>query len=166
MEVFKALPEGTLAELIDNQLFMSPSPAHIHQKMVKKIARKLDQVVEDNGLREVIIAPFDVFLDEAENAVQPDIVVILKNNPGTFTETGHFKGVPDLLIEILSQANRNHDLVRKKALYERFGVREYWVVDPESQFCIVFELLDGKYKKSSEAVGLIPSPLLQNQLQF
>jgi len=166
MEVFRSLPEGTLAELIDNQLYMSPSPAHIHQKTLKKIARKLDVVVEDNGLGEVIIAPFDVFLDDIENAVQPDIVVLLNGNQGTFTESGHFKGTPDLLVEILSSGNKNHDLIRKKDLYERFGVKEYWVIDPDTRLVMVFQLVNGSYIKTSEAIALVQSPLLNTQFPF
>lgn len=166
MEVFRSLPEGTLAELIDNQLYMSPSPVHIHQKTLKKIARKLDVVVEDNGLGEVIIAPFDVFLDDIENAVQPDIVVLLNGNQGSFTESGHFKGTPDLLVEILSSGNKNHDLIRKKDLYERFGVKEYWVIDPDTRLVMVFQLVNGSYVKTSEAIALVQSPLLNTQFSF
>ncbi len=166
MEVFKSLPEGTLAELIDNQLYMSPSPAHIHQKVLKKIVRKLDQVVEDNGLGEVIMAPFDIFLDDTENAVQPDIVVLLKSNKGSFTDTGHFKGVPDLLVEVLSSGNRNHDLIRKQELYERFGVKEYWVIDPSTRLAMIFQLVNGTYVKTNEAIASIQSPLLNAQISF
>ena len=82
MQVYQSLPEGTLAELIDNNLIMSPAPQFIHQQIQKKITRALDQWVEDQGLGFVVPAPFDVFLDNTGNAVQPDITVILKGNPG------------------------------------------------------------------------------------
>lgn len=166
MEVFKMLPEGTLAELIENQLYMSPSPSRIHQSTLKKLARKLGELVDDSGKGEVLFAPFDVFLDEERNAVQPDIIVILNGNSGVFTDTGHFRGVPDLVVEILSPGNRDHDLLRKKALYEKFAVKEYWVIDPDSRMCLVYQLRNSSFEKVNEEKGLIQSPLLDSHFKF
>ena len=80
MEVFQGLPEGTLAELIDNQIYMSPSPIFKHQKILQILFRKLSNVIIDQNNGEVLMAPFDVYLDETSNAVQPDIVVVLEQN--------------------------------------------------------------------------------------
>jgi Uma2 family endonuclease len=82
------------------------------------------------------------------NAVQPDIIVVLKKNEKIINKRGHIHGVPDLLVEILSEGNEEHDLVRKKKLYERFGVKEYWVIDPESKVDTVFSLSSGQIHKS------------------
>lgn len=166
MEIFKMLPEGTLAELIDNQIYMSPSPVFIHQITLKKIAKLLDDIIEETGKGFVIPAPFDVYLDEVSNAVQPDIVVILRANKGALDQLGHFKGIPDLLIEFLSPGNRTHDLVRKKDLYEHFGVQEYWVIDPETKLVMIFELKKGKYELIAEDIGIIKSELLNVSLTF
>ncbi len=65
--------------------------------------------------------PFDVYLDEEYTAVQPEIIVILKENEGIINN--HTYGVPDILIEVLSEGNRDHDLVTKKELYQKFGVK-------------------------------------------
>ena len=78
MEVYKSLPEGTLAELIENQLIMSPSPLAIHQKVLQRIYRKFAEQIEDLERGEIFVAPIDVYLDEERNAVQPDIVIVLK----------------------------------------------------------------------------------------
>lgn len=130
MEVYKNLPEGTLAELIDNVIYMSPSPVKNHQQVLQTIFRRLSESIEDSGRGEIIIAPFDVYLDSTSNAVQPDISIILKGNNGYSKPNGHFHGAPDIIIEILSSGNKEYDLVKKKDLYERFGVKEYWIVDP------------------------------------
>lgn len=166
MDVFKMLPEGTLAELIENSLYMSPSPIGIHQRTLQKLFRVLSEKVEDTNKGEVFISPYDVYLDEHSNAVQPDIVVVLNHNKNIVNPKGHIHGVPDLLVEILSTGNREYDLEKKKALYERFAVKEYWIVDPETKNAWVFEYSDGRYKTAVEAIGSITSNLLNIAIAF
>lgn len=166
MEVFKMLPEGTLAELIDNILYMSPSPVFDHHNIGKSIFRKLLETVEDTGKGVIFSAPFDVYLDEEQNAVQPDLIVVLKNNTHIIDEKSHIHGVPDLLIEILSKGNKNHDLILKKDLYERFGVKEYWIIDPVSKLAMGFELTDKSYQLVAEDIGIIKSNLLGISFSF
>lgn len=166
MEVYKSLPEGTLAELIDNQLVMSPSPLAIHQKTLQKIFRRLSERIEDTGIGEIFIAPFDVYLDEEQNAVQPDIVVVLSKSRSILNPKGHIHGVPDMLIEILSHGNKDHDRVKKKALYERFGVKEYWMVDPETKATEGYTLKDGVFASLTGETGTFSSPLLGIEINF
>ena len=165
MEVYKSLPEGTLAEIIDNQLYMSPSLAFNHQDVLIEIASQLRAKLRQSGAK-IAVAPFDVSLDETMNAVYPDIVVIWKTNPGILHLHGHFHGVPDLLVEILSPGNRDHDLVRKKELYQRFGVKEYWIVDPESKKVTVFEWVAERYVAAGEHVGVVKSKLFPESVSF
>lgn len=165
MEVYKVLPEGTLAELVDNILYMSPSPVFNHHNVGKAILRKLLEF-EDTGKGSIFSAPFDVYLDETQNAVQPDLFVVLNANRHIIDTKGHIHGVPDLIIEILSPGNEKHDLVRKKALYERFGVKEYWIVNPDNKLAMGFALKDKTYQSIAEDVGLIKSPLLQASFTF
>ena len=162
MEVYKNLPEGTLAELIDNVIYMSPSPVKIHQQVLQRIFRRLSEAIEDSGKGEIIIAPFDVYLDATSNAIQPDISVILKGNPGQSNLNGHFHGTPDIIIEILSSGNRDYDLVKKRDLYERFGVKEYWIVDPQTKETLGYFLEDKKYQqigKTQNSISLNTLPL-------
>lgn len=166
MDMFKMLPEGTLAELIDNQIYMSPSPSFIHQIIQKKLTKLLDEIIEEPGKGFVIPAPFDVFLDESANAVQPDIVVILQANKGKLNREGPFKGIPDLVVEVLSSGNKSHDLLRKKELYERFGIQEYWLVDPETKAVMIYVLKENKYSLFAEDIGIIKSALLNATLTF
>jgi Uma2 family endonuclease len=166
MEVYEMLPEGTLAELIDNQIYMSPAPVFKHQKTIQAILKELDKLVEDKGKGTVIVAPFDIKLDKSRNSVQPDIIVILKSNQNQINEFGRFEGVPDLLVEVLSPSNKEYDLIKKKDLYEKFGVKEYWIVDPETRLAIGFALSGNTYNKISEEIGKINSPLLNSDFVF
>jgi len=166
MEVYELLPEGTLAELIDNQIYMSPAPNTNHFTTAKKISKILDQLIEDTGRGFVFYAPYDVYLDKTQNAVQPDIFIVLSSNKGEIEPHGNFKGVPDLIVEVLSVGNRSHDLVKKKDLYEKFGVKEYWVVDPETKLAIGFEWKENGYVKISEEIGKIQSRLLKEDFAF
>ncbi len=166
MEVFQGLPEGTLAELIDNQIYMSPSPIFKHRKILQILFRKLSNVIIDQNNGEVLMAPFDVYLDETSNAVQPDIVVVLEQNLSIIDENGHIHGVPDLLVEVLSPGNKDHDLIRKKDLYERFGVKEYWIADPDTNLVLGYQLVNKLYEKIHEEIGTFQSPLLDLSFSF
>ncbi len=166
MEVFEMLPEGTLAELIDNQIYMSPAPNTNHFVTAKKITKIFDKLIEDCGRGLVFYAPFDVYLDETQNAVQPDIFIVLTTNSGKIEQHGNFTGVPDLIVEVLSPGNPSHDLVKKKALYEKFGVQEYWVVDPETKLALGYSLKEGIYHHIGEDLGKMHSPLLQAEFVF
>jgi Uma2 family endonuclease len=165
MEVYKSLPQGTLVELIDNVIYMSPSPVYKHQSVLQTIFRRLSDEIEDKNKGKVIIAPFDVYLDEVSNAVQPDITIVLNGTAG-LNESGHFHGVPDVVFEILSSGNKSHDLVKKKALYEKFGVKEYWVIDPETKQAQGFKLESKNYILTSDKIGEINSTLLSVNLPF
>jgi Uma2 family endonuclease len=164
LEVYKNLPEGTLAELIDNVIYMSPSPVYKHQEVLLEISSQLKQHLKDRG--KVVIAPFDIYLNETSNAVQPDIVLILKSNNGILKPNGHFHGIPDIIIEILSPGNQDHDLVKKKELYERFGVKEYWIVDPHSKGTLGYFLEHSHYIKISEEKGTLSLKGLNLTISF
>ncbi len=166
MEVFKMLPEGTLAELINGTIYMSPSPLFRHQQVILNLGSQLNGFLEQGNGGKVAIAPFDVYLDEIRNAVQPDIVVVLDKNIQILNEGGHIHGVPDLLVEVLSKGNNKHDLITKKDLYEKFGVQEYWVVDPETKLAMIFSLKEGKYTLMDEKIANITSPLLNHSFTF
>ena len=166
MEVFRNLPEGTLAELIDNVICKSPTPVTNHQKVLLTLFRRLCGQIEDTGKGQLIVGPFDIYLDETSNAVHPDIVVILATNKDQPVPRGHFHGSPDLVVEILSPGNRDHDLFKKKELYERFGIKEYWIVDPETKETIVYTLELGEYQRIPSEQVNIPSQLLAKSFPF
>src|SRR6187551_1677794 len=143
MEVYKTLPEGTLAELINGIIYMSPSPVRQHQRLATHLTSLMNLFVSENNLGEVYTAPFDVYLDETSNAVQPDILFVATKNLDIIHR--HVHGVPDLIVEVLSDASREYDTQKKKMLYEKFGVKEYWIIDPMTRDAIGFELQNEVY---------------------
>jgi Uma2 family endonuclease len=166
MEVYKSLPEGTLAELIDNSVHKSLSPVSKHQLVLNRINNSLFNHFEKFNNAILFIAPFDVYLDETSNAVQPDLIVVLKENEKIIDPNGHIHGVPDLLVEILSPGNKDYDLIKKKDLYEKFGVKEYWIVDPDTRLALCYGLEAGRYNKYHEQIGSIKSSLLTIAFDF
>jgi Uma2 family endonuclease len=162
MEVFQMLPEGTLAELINGTIYMSPAPNPFHQRVIRNLSFAISSFVEQNRRGEVFFAPCDVYLDNHSNAVQPDIIFISSKKNGIITKSG-ILGIPDLLIEVLSPGNSDHDTIIKKDLYEKFGVQEYWIVNPDSKETIGYSLKDNQYISLGQFVGKIHSVLLNNQ---
>lgn len=134
-EEYEKLPEGTRAELIDGEIYnMSPSPLRIHQKLSMSISTEIfNYIKKNNGKCEVYSAPFDVKLSQS-TVVIPDISVIC--DPKKLTDKG-CSGAPDWIIEITS-SNEVHDYVTKLNLYQFYGVREYWIVDPKRKSVTVF----------------------------
>lgn len=159
------LPQGTLAELINESIYMSPAPTAKHQRIVGKLYRLLADHVEKIRKGEVFISPFDVYLDETSNAVQPDIIFVAAENSRIVKEDS-IHGVPDLLIEVLSPGNSRHDRTLKKDLYQKFGVKEYWIIEPETKECIGFTLENGIYLDCENGIGKIKSLLLTNEFTF
>jgi Uma2 family endonuclease len=157
LEVYQNLPEGTLAQLIHNQIYMSPSPTNAHQKVLDKIYRRLGNYVEEKSLGETRVAPFDVHLNR-RNVYQPDIMFIANENLPELKEDG-FHGAPDLVIEILSPGTWRFDKEDKKDEYERSGVKEYWMIDPSDKTTEGFTLQNGEFK-------LLPSEKGQLTLQL
>lgn len=164
MEVYQMLPEGTLAELIDGNIYMSPSPIKLHQRVVTLLSAHMTLFVEENKLGEIYVAPFDVYLDNNSNAVQPDIIFISSKRLSIVKDRVH--GVPDLVVEVLSPGNKEHDTVKKKSLYEKFGVKEYWVIDPETKEAIGYELENNLYKEFFRSDGTVQSRLLNTSFKF
>jgi Uma2 family endonuclease len=145
------LPPETRAEVIDNELYRSPAPSAEHQRLLKNIFLLLDGYVEEKGLGEVNIAPFDVILDE-HNVVQPDLFFVATEKRNAISDRG-LRGVPDLIIEILSPSSFYRDTVQKKDLYEAFGVGEYWIADPANRVIEVFTLVGEKYQLQAFLAG-------------
>jgi len=133
-----ALPDdGTRYEIIEGELYEMPSPNLHHATVIANIITMLVPLIDRLSGR-WFTAPLDVFFQGAD-PVQPDILVILPDWHGRLTLRGP-EGPPDLLIEVLSPSNRGHDLLTKRTLYARAGVREYWIADPEARTLAIFTL--------------------------
>jgi Uma2 family endonuclease len=156
-------------EIIDGEpILMSPAPNRFHQTISRRIEYQIEHYLRDK-VCEVFNAPFDVRLEDAEisdqnsfNVFQPDLLVVcdpakLMNNHGCI-------GAPDWIVEIISPSTASRDHIVKRAIYERFGVKEYWIVQPTDRIIMVYRLSpEGFYEKPdvfSETdiitVGILP----------
>ena len=125
------LPDDERYELIGGELYMTPAPKIFHQEILKNIANLLTNHVNEKEAGKVLFAPVDVKLTETE-VVQPDILFIHKNRSHIIKEA-FIADAPDLTVEIVSEGTRDRDTVQKKTLYYRHGVKEYWLVDPDTK---------------------------------
>ncbi|MFN7571130.1 MAG: Uma2 family endonuclease [Betaproteobacteria bacterium] len=142
-------------ELIDGQAYaMAPGPTRAHQIVVGEVFRQIANALEGKRCQ-AYVAPFDVRLprgDEADDSidtvVQPDIAVFC--DPTKLDARGA-RGAPDGIVEVLSPSSAQHDHVRKRALYERSGVAEYWLVHPTDRVVHVYRAVDGRYGRPDVA---------------
>ena len=138
----EALPDGERAELIDGEMYMMATPSMIHQRISMFLSNTLYSYIKNKGGNcEVFAAPFAVYPDESGyNYLEPDVLVIC--HPDNLDNKG-VHGGPDLVIEIVSPSSKYMDYMRKLKVYERIGVREYWIVDPNLQRVTVYNFENG-----------------------
>ena len=130
---YMSIPDGDERrfELIDGELMLAPAPIPTHQRIVRRLLYILTEFVERNQLGEVFTSPIDVVLSEHQ-VVQPDILFISTERLHIIGER-NVQGAPDLVIEVLSPSTTERDRVLKASSYLRFGVPEYWIVDPSDR---------------------------------
>lgn len=140
---------GERYELLDGEIVMQAAPSRIHQKILGELFRQLANFL-DGKKCEVYSAPFDVrlfeekedTLEEVYTVLQPDILVVCDIDK---LDDRGCKGAPDLVMEILSPSTARHDWIAKWNQYQKAGVREYWIIDPQNQLAHVFLLKDGRF---------------------
>lgn len=147
-EDYCALPDdGRRYEIIEGELYVTPSPSRSHQRFAGNLFIVLKPFVEARGLGEVFIAPFDVILEDT-SVVVPDLLFVARERSDVVTDRG-VRGAPDLIVEILSPGTGRRDRVEKAKLYARHGVRHYWLADPETRVLEVYELSEGQYRRAA-----------------
>ena len=156
---YAAWPDDVRYELIDGIAYaMGPAPTRRHQEVAGEMFRQIADALEGSSCRPYIEA-FDVRLprageadDKIDTVVQPDISVIC--DKAKLDERG-CRGAPDWIVEVLSPGSAGHDQVVKRELYERVGVREYWLVHPVDKVVTIYLLVTGAYGKPAvqELVG-------------
>ena len=161
---YKKLPEGAPFELIRGNLVKEPSPTYGHQDLVIRIASKLLTYTDQFDLGKTLVAPFDVYLDD-ENVFQPDILFIAKQNLVRIKQDG-IHGPPDLVIEILSPSNAYNDFTAKFRVYEKYGVKEYFIIDPDTKEVIGYSLTESKLREAYREEGIVISKILGEQFVF
>jgi len=144
-EDYCALPDdGQRHEIIDGEHVVNPAPGTYHQTVSRRLQFELYEQIEKTGRGQVFNAPTDLQLSDLD-IVQPDLIVIAAGNEDIITPT-RILGVPDLVVEILSPATAPLDRSRKKNLYERAGIPEYWLVDPDARRLEQLRLESGRYR--------------------
>lgn len=128
---YSALDDGRRYEVIGGELVMAPGPGSDHQAISRDLEFLLLRFVRERKLGEVFDAPLDVILDE-DNVFQPDLLFVAAANLAIVRKAGVF-GAPDLVVEVLSSSTAENDRYHKRDAYERSGVKEYWLVDPENR---------------------------------
>ena len=129
--------EGEHIEVINGAAFMMATPSRIHQEICFEIGRQLGNYLEGKQCK-AYPAPFGVRLfeqdgdrpEDVDTVVEPDISVVCDRNK---LDKYGCKGAPDMIVEVLSPSTQRHDQLVKLNLYQRAGVREYWIVDPENK---------------------------------
>ena len=146
--------EDERIEIINGEAFMMATPSRIHQKISMELSRQLANYLEGKKC-DVYPAPFGVRLfeqagdspEDVDTMVEPDISVVCDRSK---LDNHGCKGAPDMIIEILSPSSLRHDRLVKLNLYQRAGVREYWIVDPENRSVMVFLPDGGGYLRLHE----------------
>ncbi|MBP90257.1 MAG: hypothetical protein CMJ64_26705 [Planctomycetaceae bacterium] len=146
--------DGKRHEIIDGHHYVNAAPSTYHQTVSRRILVQLYNQIELKKLGVVFYAPVDLQLSD-HDIVQPDLVVVLDDSIQIITPT-KIKGVPQLVVEILSLSSDVNDRTLKKRLYEQSGIPEYWIVDPFDHILEQWVLEDGNYvqRQHDDNVGL------------
>jgi len=146
-ELCEMFPEEdhVIRELIDGELFVTAAPILRHQDVIVRLVVGLSLYAGAQGGK---VYPTDtgVYLDES-NFVEPDVCFIRDDHLSKL-ERPFVRGAPDLIVEVSSPSTRRRDLTRKRDLYERFGVPEYWFVDLDTDQVHVYRLSEGRFGPS------------------
>ena len=154
----KDLPEGgPRMEILEGELVVSPSPNWRHQWIVGELFVALRAHVRARGLGQVALAPMDVIFDP-HNVAEPDVLYIATERLDIVRD--RVWGAPDLCVEVLSPSSVTRDRQAKRAVYARFGVREYWIVDPDARVAEVYAGTDLPLTATYAVAERLRSPLL------
>jgi Uma2 family endonuclease len=164
-EDFLTFPDdGKRHEIIDGEHYVTPSPNIRHQRISGNLHLLIGTWLEEHPIGQLFYAPLDVVFSNFD-VVEPDLLYVSNERAAQVMTLLHVKGVPELLIEIGSPSTRKRDETIKRRLYERFGVTEYWVVDPDLDVIRIYRR-DGEHfgravEVSRERGDVLTTPLLQ-----
>lgn len=144
---YMALPEGERVELIQGRFVVSPAPLPLHQLVILLLGEVFLDVARRSG-GVALISPIDVKFSD-DTILQPDVVYVSKIRRQIIKK--RVEGAPDLVIEVLSKGTDRRDRVEKLNLYARYGVPEYWIVDPQAQLIEFLINENGRFVVQSPA---------------
>ena len=144
-EDYRNTPADKRYELLDGELVVAPAPRIPHQRVAVELGTRLHTFVKDSGLGEILFAPCDVLLSNTD-VVQPDLLFVSRERGDILLGGDNVRGAPDLVIEILSPSTSGLDRTLKRRLYARYGVREYWLVDPDAKTVAILLMGRGRVR--------------------
>ena len=155
--------DGLRHELIDGEHYVTPSPNTRHQQVLLNLTMLIEQRLRDERTGRMFFAPFDVVFSRFD-VVEPDLLYMSNARAAQILTAANVQGVPELVVEIGSPGTRRRDETIKRTLYERAGVSEYWVVDPELDIVRVYRRDGERFARprelSAEAGDVLTSQLL------
>ena len=155
--------DGKRHELIDGEHYVTPSPNTKHQSISSNLHFLIRAWLEGHPVGRIFFAPFDVVFTNFD-VVEPDLLYMSNDRAGQILTDKHVSGAPELVVEIGSPGTRKRDETIKRRLYERFGVSEYWVIDPDLELVRLYSSRDGQFERprelSAEAGDVLTTPHL------
>jgi Uma2 family endonuclease len=155
--------DGKRHELIDGEHYVTPSPNTRHQRISGRLYLLIGNWLDAHPVGQLFFAPFDVVFSNFD-VVEPDLLYMSNARATEILTVQHVAGVPELVIEIASPGTRKRDETLKRRLYERTGVTEYWVVDPDLDVIRVYRRsaqgFDRPVELSAETADALTTPLL------
>ena len=155
--------DGKRHELIDGEHFVTPTPRRKHQAIAMNLGAMVWGYLQAHPIGRVFAAPFDVIFSDFD-VVEPDLLYISRERMAQIETSPWVRGAPDLVVEIGSESTRKRDETVKRRLYERFGVGEYWVIDPELDTIKVYRRAGERCERAGELTlesdDHLASPLL------
>ena len=136
-------------EIIEGVKFMSPAANLFHNRTLFRLGMILGQYTIEKKCGYVFTDSIDVYLPDG-NLFKPDLTVVKSDNTSILNWKGAIRGVPDMVVEVLSKSTKKKDLTVKKNIYEKNGVKEYWIIDPFMKVVDVYILRDGKFEFDDE----------------
>jgi Uma2 family endonuclease len=155
--------DGKRHEIIDGEHYVTPSPKYRHQIILGNLYLLIASWLETRPIGRVILSPFDVLMSEFD-IVEPDLLYLSNERAATVITEKHARGIPELVVEIASPGTRRRDDGIKRRLYERAGVTEYWIVDPEVDRVRVYRRDGERFSRAIELArehgDVLTTPLL------
>ena len=141
--------DGKRYEIVRGDLYVTPSPSPMHQRISRRLQRQLERYFHGRSIAEVFNAPIDLILTN-HDVVVPDLVVV--SDPSLISKRG-IEGPPLLVVEILSPSTRKQDRGVKAQRYAESGVEHYWIVDPDVKRVECHRWVSGAFRLVANADG-------------
>lgn len=141
--------DGKRHELIDGVHYVTATPNVKHQTILMNLAAMLLPYLRQHPIGRLFNVPLDIVLSDVD-VLEPDLQFISRQREREILNEQHVRGAPDLVAEVASPSTRKRDATIKKRAYERYGVSEYWVIDPLGDSITVYRLVDSRYDQVAE----------------